>query len=157
MDWLLALFSAQEFGLLGDRLPFAFRSLVGVSLRFPEEESEVQGVNIPCRRCGASLPITARFCSRCGTAAVQHFVGSTTASPQSIGYGLPASQSFARTRTLVGTVLFSLLWAVGWTFLVSIILVGLGGMRVDIIPFVFVFLLVGSLWRGLAKMRDQKP
>ena len=116
----------------------------------------MQVVKIPCLRCGATLPVTARFCSRCGAATVQHFVGSTTPSPQSLAYGNPAAKSIVRIRTLVGTVLFSLLWAAGWTFLVSIILVGLGGMRVDIIPFVFVFLMFGSLWFGPAKKRGEK-
>jgi hypothetical protein len=113
----------------------------------------MNGVKIPCLRCGTSLPISARFCSRCGTATVQY--GSITPSPQSLGYGKPAAKS-VRTRTLVGTVFSSLLLAAGWTFLVSVILVGLGGMRVGIIPVIFVFLMVGSLWLGLAKMRDEK-
>jgi hypothetical protein len=111
----------------------------------------MQDVKIPCLRCGASLPITARFCSRCGVATTQYFVGSTMPSPQSLAYRKPASKSNAQTRSLVGTVFVSLLWAVMWTFLVSIILVGLGGMRADIIPIIFVFLMVGSLLFNLAK------
>jgi hypothetical protein len=100
----------------------------------------MQGVNISCLRCGASLPITARFCSRCGAATVQHFVGSTTPSPQSFVYGEPAANPIERTRTLIGTVLLSLLAAAWWTFLAKIILVGLGGMSEDVIPLIFLFL-----------------
>ena len=122
------MFSAQDFDASAVRRPvtFCLSMFNWRKLAVPRKGAEMQDVKIPCVRCGASLPITARFCSHCGAAIAQYFVGSTTPSPQSLAYGKSAAKSIARTRSLVGKVLVSLPWAVGWTFLVSIILVGLG-------------------------------
>jgi hypothetical protein len=117
---------------------------------------DMQGVKIPCLRCGTSLPITAQFCSRCGTATVQYFVGSTTPSPQLLAHGKPAEKPVMRTRSPVGKVLGSLLWAAGETFLASIILVGFVRMSANIIPVIFAFLWVGSFLISSSKIPGKK-